>query len=140
MSDPVQTQKIVEFWIGKSEESLAPAQAEFAAGRFSFAANRAYYVAFYAASALLLWHGKRFVKHAGLRSAVHRDLVKRGLLTVEWGKALDRLFESRQRADYLELAEVDAEEAAAMVAQAEGFAGEMKRLLAEQATRGPKPG
>lgn len=101
------------------------------AQRYGFAANRAYYVAFYAASALLLQRDKRFAKHSGLRSAVHRDLVKTGMIAPEWGKALDRLFESRQRADYLELAEVDADEAAEMIAQAEGFAGEMKRLLAE---------
>jgi uncharacterized protein (UPF0332 family) len=78
----------------------------------------------------------RFVKHSGLRSAVHRDLVKAGLLAADWGRSLDRLFESRQRADYLELAEVDADEAMAMIAQAEGFAGEMKRLLTESAADG----
>ena len=33
-----------------------------------------------AASAVLLDSGKTFVKHAGLRGAVHQDLVKTGKL------------------------------------------------------------
>jgi uncharacterized protein (UPF0332 family) len=131
LSDPAEVERIVAFWLGKAREALESARAEQVAGRSSFAANRAYYAAFYAASAAMLKLGRRFVRHSGLRRGVHRELVKGGLLDRKWGMVLDRLFESRQRADYLEMVEVDAEEAAAMIEQAEGFALEMERLIAE---------
>jgi uncharacterized protein (UPF0332 family) len=49
----------------------------------------------------MLQRGKQFVKHAGLRSAIHKDLVKPGDLAPQWGKVFDRAFETRQEADYL---------------------------------------
>lgn len=42
------------------------------------AASRAYYVAFYAVSALFALQGKTFSKHSALRGALHRDLIKAG--------------------------------------------------------------
>lgn len=129
MSADDRVRRIVAFWLAKAEAALASARSERAAGRHDFAANRAYYAAFYAASAVLLGRGKRFVKHAGLRAAVHRHLVKAGALDAEWGRAFDRLFESRQRADYLALAEVEAEEADKLIADAAAFVAEMRRLI-----------
>jgi len=43
----------------------------------------------------LLQEEKQFVKHSGVRGAVHRDLVKNGNLDSKWGKIYDKLFESR---------------------------------------------
>ena len=94
-----------------------------------FAVNRIYYACFYAASAVLLKSGKKFVKHSGLRGAVHQDLVKPGMLDASWGRGYDRIFESRQSGDYLELYEFEEAQVTEMLAQAEGFIREMKRLL-----------
>jgi predicted nucleotidyltransferase len=62
-------------WMGMADEALASARAEVDAQRWRSAINRAYYAAFYAASAVLLSRGRHFVKHAGLQTALHRDLV-----------------------------------------------------------------
>lgn len=97
MSRDAGTAKAVAFWLDKADAALVSARAEHAAGRFDFAVNRAYYAAFYAASAALLHRGRRFTKHTGLRAAIHRELVKSGAIDAEWGRAFDRLFESRQR-------------------------------------------
>lgn len=75
--------------------------------------------------------GRKFVKHAGLRAAVHQDLVKAGILEVRWGKAFDRIFENRQSADYLELSEFVPDQVDAMIVEADGFVREMQRLLLE---------
>jgi len=104
------TARAVAFWLDKADTALASARSEHAAGRFDFAVNRAYYAAFFAASAALLHRGRRFAKHAGLRAALHRELVKSGTINAEWGRAFDRLFESRQRADYLEFVGFEAGE------------------------------
>jgi len=73
-------QAVIAHWIRKADSALASARSEFAAKRLDFAVNRIYYACFYAASAVLLKHGKKFVKHSGVRGAVHQDLVKPGLL------------------------------------------------------------
>jgi len=93
----------VRYWFDKAREALASARSEEKAGRLSFALNRAYYAAFYGASAVLLQGGHRFAKHSGVRSAVHRHLIKEGLLSAEWGRFYDQLFEERQQGDYVEL-------------------------------------
>lgn len=75
--------------------------------------------------------GKKFVKHTGLRAAVHQDLVKTTRLDARWGKAFDRIFENRQSADYVELCEFETDQVETIIRDAEGFVREMQRLLAE---------
>lgn len=74
--------------------------------------------------------GRKFVKHSGVRAALHKDLVKPGSLDARWGKAFDRLFETRQAADYLELFEVDETQTAELLELARNLVAEMKRLFA----------
>ena len=121
---------IVQYWMTKAETALSSAHSEYAAKRYDFAVNRAYYACFYSASAVLLQLGQQFVKHAGVRAAVHRNFVKTGKIDPQWGKAYDRIFENRQSADYLELHEFKDAEVATLLDEAEAFTKEMKRLLA----------
>lgn len=114
----------------KSADALESAQSELRAGRYDFTVNRAYYAAFYAASAVLLVHGRHFVKHTGVRAAVHQTLVKPGLIDSRSGRIFERLFDARQRADYLALTETQAEEAASMTAEAREFVAAMRALIA----------
>jgi uncharacterized protein len=123
------TQKAAAYWMRKAEAALQSARSECDAGRYDFSINRSYYAAFYAASAVLLLLGKRFVKHSGLRGAMHRDLVKPGLLDMNDGKAYDRLFEARQQADYLELVSFGAEEARSSLSDAIRLVDELQRLI-----------
>jgi uncharacterized protein (UPF0332 family) len=78
-------------------------------------ASRAYYAAFYAASALFSLEGKTFSKHSAVESAVHRDLVKSGRWSVERGKDYSHLFELRSTGDYGGALHVSDEEAAEAV-------------------------
>lgn len=64
-------------------------------------ANRAYYAAFYAVSALLAVDHRHFSKHAAVQAAVHRELVKPGLWPENLGEAYDTLYENRHEADYI---------------------------------------
>ena len=107
MTDTDPTTAVAAFWVQKAHEALASAGSELGAGRISFAVNRLYYACFYAASAHFLANHVRFTKHSGVRAAVHRDLVKPGVLTVDEGRLYDRLFVDRQEADYLELTEFE---------------------------------
>lgn len=120
---------VIRYWLEKSADALASAEAEYEAGRWSFAVNRAYYACFYALSAVLLADELKFVKHAGVRAGLHRHFVRTGRLDTRWGRFYDRVFENRQRGDYLELVSFDSVQVAELCEEARGFVREMLRLL-----------
>ena len=128
MTDDELRSKAIEQWLNKADDALASAESELAAARHDFVVNRAYYACFYAASAILLAEGRKFVKHTGVRGALHRDLIKAGRLDAQWGKAYDRAFDLRQGADY-ELSKVVREDAEELLDLARGFVAEMRRLF-----------
>jgi uncharacterized protein (UPF0332 family) len=121
--------ELVAYWMRKADTALASGASEAAASRFDFAANRAYYACFHAASAVLLSAGRRFVKHSGVRGAVHQELVKTGRIGADSGKAYDRIFDAPQAADYLELFSIGQTEADDLLQLARGFVAEMQRLV-----------
>lgn len=84
----------------RAERSLQAARDLVARGYHDIAASRAYYAAFYAATAVLLGKGLVFSKHSGVIAAVHQHLVKPGKLDQQQGKALNLLFELRSVGDY----------------------------------------
>ena len=123
--------QVVDEWMRMADEALASARADVDAGRRRSAINRAYYAAFYAVSAVLLNQGRHFVKHTGVQTALHRDLVHPGLLAVGHGKAYDELFEIRLIADYT-VTGIDADQATRSLREAEAIVEEMRRLLAAE--------
>lgn len=64
------------------------------------AAGAAYYAAFYAASAVFALQGRAFKKHSALEAAVHRDLVKAGIWSVDLGAAFSQLVKARDVGHY----------------------------------------
>ncbi len=64
------------------------------------AANRAYYAAFFAVSALFASEGNLFTKHSGVRSAVHKELINTGRWSNSLGNDYDALIDMREIADY----------------------------------------
>lgn len=114
------------YWLARAREALASARDEERAGRLAFAVNRCYFAVFYAASAVLLARGHRFVKHSGVRGAVHQQLVRPGLIPEAWGRFYDRLFEDRQESDYLEFVTFEA----GPVRETLGKAAELVGILA----------
>ncbi len=85
--------------LGKADDSLAAAERERDLSPAT-AINRAYYACFYAASAVLISQGRKFVRHSGVRNAVHKYLVKEGRIPAELGAAYNELMTDRQQADY----------------------------------------
>jgi uncharacterized protein (UPF0332 family) len=84
----------------RGEQAVKAAHELAAAGYYDFAASRAYYAVFYAASALLLHEGIEFRKHSGVIAAIHQRFIKSGRLEKEYGKNLNWLFELRTIGDY----------------------------------------
>jgi len=113
-------------------ESSRKAAAELATKGYSdFSASRAYYAAFYAATALLLSREREFSKHSGIIAAIHKHFVKTGVLSQEHGKNLNWLFELRDIGDYGTTVHVPQEDAKQAVHAAQLFIEAVKSLLTE---------
>jgi len=113
----------------RAQESLAAAQALVRDLYPDFAASRAYYAAFYAASALLLSRNLTFRKHSGVVAAIHRHFVRDGLIEVQHGRDLNWLFELRSVGDYGGLLHVTTDEAQAAIDAATNFVLAAYRLI-----------
>jgi len=114
----------------RADDSLQVARDLLEKSHYDVAASRAYYAAFYAASALLLGKDIDPSKHSGVISAIHREFVKTGKLEVAQGKNLNWLFELRGVGDYGVIVHVTEGEAIRAVKVAEDFIGAVKSLLA----------
>jgi len=96
---------------------------------FDIAAARAYYAAFYAASALLLSQDIDTNKHSGVIVLIHQHFVKTGKLDKEQGKNLNWLFEIRGVGDYGVSVHVASGEAYLAVKVAEKFLESVNQIL-----------
>jgi len=83
------------------------------------AANRAYYAAFHAASALFALEGRFFVRHSAIESAVHAELVHKGRWDKELGALYTDLHKLRNIGDYGDVRHVSSREASDAVAAAD---------------------
>ena len=113
----------------RAEKSIQAAKELAASGFYDFAASRAYYAAFYAATAVLLDKGLEFSKHSGVIASIHQRLVKTGKLDKEQGKGLNWLFELRNVGDYGVTIHVSQQDAERAVQVAENFLRVIKSLL-----------
>ena len=124
----------IEANLARALQSLEAAQELSSGAYYDFAASRAYYAAFYAATALLLSKELTFSKHGGVVASIHRDFVKTGRLDVRQGRNLNWLFELRSIGDYGGLAHVTEPEAKQAIRAASEFLKAIQVLL-EQAKR-----
>ena len=113
----------------RAEKSIQAATELAASGFYDFAASRAYYAAFYAATAVLLDEGLEFSRHSGVIASIHQRLVKTGKLDKEQGKELNWLFELRNVGDYGVTIHVSQQDAERAVQVAENFLRVIKSLL-----------
>lgn len=101
-------------------------------GHHAMALSRAYYAAFYAASAALASLGRSSSRHAGLVAAFGRFVVREAGADPELGRTLASLFAARNVADYDEEVVVSAERAAASLAAATEFVDGVDAWLARR--------
>ena len=96
---------------------------------YDVSASRAYYAAFYAASALPLDEGIDTSKHSGVIALVHQHFVKSGKLSKEQGRNLNWLFELRSVGDYGVSLHVVLEDAHRAIRVAGDFYEAVQKLL-----------
>ena len=105
----------------RAEKSISAAKKLASDEYYDFAASRAYYSVFYAATGILLTHDLEFRKHSGVIASIHQNFIKPGKLNKEFGKDLNWLFELRGIADYGVSIHVPREEAEKFVEAVKKF-------------------
>lgn len=129
--------EIVELW-QRAQEALQATHALLVASFPDFAASRAYYAAFYAASALLLADGKAFRSHRGVLALLHQDYVKTGRLPVEMGRIISMLSDLRSVGDYGGAAHVSHAEAHVALGEAQQLLAAVRSLLPADLVDAPR--
>ncbi len=120
---------LIRYWMEKARESMEAAQSEYDSGRNTTAVRNLYYACFYALTAVLLKEGRSFKKHTGVKAALHKELIKTGIVEPIWGKFYNKVFDSRHEGDYQPLRVFEAEEIRIFLDQGAGFITNMEDLL-----------
>jgi uncharacterized protein (UPF0332 family) len=119
----------VAAYLERAKKSFEAAKELRKDGYQDFAASRAYYAAFYAASALIVNDGLDSSKHSGVIAIIHRDFVRTGKLDKEHGKNLNWLFELRSVGDYGIVMHVTEDDCAQAIRIAEHFIQVVETML-----------
>ena len=106
-------------------------EAQFnAKGEFwNLVVNRLYYSVFYICEALLLSKQIPVNTHAGVNRMMGYHFVRTGLLTIEEGKLLGKLFRMRQTGDYDDLFDWKKEEILPLFDQTEALINKIESLI-----------
>jgi uncharacterized protein len=121
---------LIEYRLSQARDSIREADVLDQSGMSRRSVmNRLYYAMFYAVLALLQEKELGTSKHSGAIALFDREYVKTGLFPKEMSKALHRAFELRQKGDYMEEAEVAAEDIAEIRPAAERFVEGAEALL-----------
>jgi uncharacterized protein (UPF0332 family) len=116
----------------RAEASIQAAKDLAEGGYYDFVASRAYYAAFYAATAVLLCEELEFSKHSGVIAFIHREFVKTGRLDKRHGKNLNWLFELRGVGDYGATVHVSRRDAERAIRVAAEFLDAIEALIDEE--------
>lgn len=120
---------LITYRLERAREAIEEAKMLFDAGHINAYVNRLYYACFYAVSALLLTKNLSTSKHGYLRSLMHREFVKVGLIPKELGKHFDLLFDSRLEGDYGDFATFDADDVSGWLGPTQKFLAHAEALI-----------
>ena len=91
---------IVEYRIEKAFRALEQAQGVIVLKYWETIANRLYYAAYNAISALLIANGNTAQTHSGVIHLFGQQFIKTGVFPTEMGRLYHKLFTMRQTGDY----------------------------------------
>ena len=122
-------QALVAYRMQRAGEALDEARIMQRIGHWNTCANRLYYAAFYAVSALLVRDGHRATRHSGTKALFNRHYVKPGVVAKEKGRLYNRLFDLRQEGDYSDFVSLDCETIEPLVSDTADFLDAIRLLL-----------
>lgn len=106
---------LVTYRLEKARKTYQQAADSISLGYWEMTANRLYYAAYYAVSALLLQQGLTVQTHHGIIQMLGLHFVKTGIISKEMGTLYGRLFSMRQTGDYGDTFDLTEEEVMPLV-------------------------
>jgi uncharacterized protein (UPF0332 family) len=119
----------IKLYLEAAYESLAAARLNLENDFYSVAANRIYYAAFYAATALLKTRSLSFSKHSAVLSAFRQQFIKTSEFSAELGAFFREAFDMRQAGDYEMLTRFEPDDLRAQLTKAHQFVSEIETWL-----------
>lgn len=120
---------LVKYRLEKAEETLVEARDCSEMGHWTLAANRLYYAAYYASSALLIKNGIVAKSHEGVIGMIGQKFVVTEVLSKEEAKLLARLQNMRKTGDYDDFIEWHQEEVEPLFEKVEEYINKIKTLV-----------
>jgi len=122
---------LIAYRMERAHEAIEEAEMLFNANHINLYVNRLYYACFYAVSALLLTKDLSTSKHGYLRSLMHREFVKTGLIPKELGGHFDMLFDSRMKGDYSDFVVFKADDVSGWLERTRDFVKHIEGLISK---------
>ena len=120
---------LMHYRVERADEAMEEAAIMSENGHYNAAVNRLYYDCFYAVRALLLKHHITVTTHAGVKAMLGLHFVSKGIISMEYGKTFNTLFEKRHSSDYEAFAYCDKAFVGDLTPLTESFISQVKELL-----------
>lgn len=120
---------LIKYRMERAEESLEAAVLMYRNGMLIPAMNRIYYSMFYAVQALLILDEQSFGKHGLVKGYFNKEYIKSGLFPKESGKLYNKVFEYRQKFDYIDLAVPEEDLISDYIQKARSFISDISTFL-----------
>ena len=120
---------IVSYRLDKAKAAIVEAKDCASMNHWTLAANRLYYAAHYASSALLVNAGYQAKSHEGTIGLIGQHYVRTGILSVEDGTLLARLQNMRHTGDYDDFLDWTQEDVKPFIAKVEVFVEKVNKLI-----------
>ena len=130
MTEQEKKRSLARIRIQQAEDSLDEARFLYEGHKSNRSViNRIYYSMFYAILALLIYEPFGSSKHTAVLSYFNLNFVKKGLIPTELGRAVNKAFDLRQRADYQEIPNITQEQVKPYFDQTRRFIDSISALL-----------
>lgn len=120
---------LVTYRLEKAHTTMEQVKNIVPLGYWDMIANRLYYAAYYAVSALLLQSGYSVQTHHGIIQMLGLHFVKPGILAGEYGTLYGQLFSLRQTGDYGDTFGLTEQQVLPLVPQTEALIAVVSKLI-----------
>lgn len=120
---------MVDYKFQKAIRTLEQAKGNIELKYWEVIANRLYYAAYYAVSALLLANKISVKTHNGVIQMFGMKFVKTNIVDAEFGKLYNRLFSLRLTGDYNDSYTLSEDDVVSLVEPTEKFIAEIRKLV-----------
>ncbi|MDR0829941.1 MAG: HEPN domain-containing protein [Prevotellaceae bacterium] len=120
---------LVKYRLERAVETMEDVRIAVGNLRWFAAANRLYYVCFYAASALLINDGYEARTHSGVKALLGLHYVSTGKIDKILNSAFGKIFNLRQTGDYDDMAEITEDDIMPLIEPAENFIKIIEKLI-----------